>query len=410
MGSEDTYTVAIIGAGAAGLMAADRLSVLRPDISITLFDAMPSPARKVLMAGKSGLNITHQSGIDAPEAFCSQYGPASKWIAPMLSEFGPKQIVGWMEDLGQESFAGSSGRIFPKTMKASPLLRALMQRLASRNVALETRHRWHGWEGNGALLFSTPQGERCVKADACLLALGGPSWPKLGTDGAFLQPLRDIGLESRPYRPANCGFDVAWPADFVEQWAGTPIKSIRLTFEDQTVRGDFVITKHGIEGGPVYALSFLLRDEIEESGSAVLKVDLRPHLPRTDVVRLIRQPRGKQSLANHLRKLLRIQGPQAALLKACTEKEIMQDADALAGAIKALPIPLLRPRPLEEAISTAGGILVSQLDDKLMMRSKPGLFLAGEMLDWEAPTGGYLLTACLSQGYRAASGLSAYLS
>nr|WP_319484381.1 TIGR03862 family flavoprotein [uncultured Cohaesibacter sp.] len=416
-------TVAIIGAGAAGLMAADHLSETRPDLAIRIYDAMPSPARKVLMAGKSGLNISHQSGLSHPEDFAAQYGDAAEWMEPMLSAFGTRDIIEWMQALGQESFTGSSGKIFPRTMKASPLLRALMKRLEQRGVQLVTRHRWTGWSEGGALLFMTPDGAVSVEADACLLALGGPSWPRLGTDGAALAPLSERGIESRPYCPANCGFDVDWPEDFVSQWAGAPVKSVRLKFGSQSANGDFVISCHAdqsgeemqgkscgsIEGGAVYALSAPLRDAIERDGTATLLVDLRPHLTLAQLKTRLDRPKGKQSLSNHLRKSLKLQGLKAALLKIATDKAVMSDMDRLAESIKSLPVTLTRPRPIAEAISTAGGVLLDELDDCLMVKRLPGLFMAGEMLDWEAPTGGYLLTGCLSQGYRAAEGIGRYL-
>ena len=401
-------TVAIIGAGAAGLMAAERLSELRPYLNITLYDAMPSPARKILMAGKSGLNVSHTIGLKSPDRFAKNYGAAAEWMIPMLAEFGTKQVVNWMEGLRQFTYTGSSGRIFPKVMKASPLLRALMHRLDGRGVKLVTRHRWKGWDDQDQLLFDTPDGETSIKADATLLALGGPSWPRLGTDGAFLPVLADKGLTVNPYRPANCGFDVDWPEGFVEEWAGHPIKSVNLSFGEQTVQGDFVITRNGIEGGSVYALSAVLRDAIEENGEAILQVDLRPQHSQAELSAKINRPRGKQSMANHLRKSLHLRGVKSALLKACTDKDVMANGDKLAGALKSLSIRLERPRPLDEAISAAGGVALSELDDALMVKQMPGLFIAGEMLDWEAPTGGYLLTACLSQGYRAAGGIAKY--
>ena len=408
MAQPEQRTVAIIGAGAAGLMAAERLSDLRPYLDITLYDAMPSPARKILMAGKSGLNISHTIGLKSPDRFAKNYGEAADWMMPMLAQFGTKQVVNWMEGLRQFTYTGSSGRICPKVMKASPLLRALMHRLDGRGVKLVTRHRWKGWDDQNQLLFDTPDGETAVKADATLLALGGPSWPRLGTDGAFLPVLAEKGLTVSPYRPANCGFDVEWPEGFAEEWAGHPIKSVNLSYGDQMVQGDFVITRTGIEGGSVYAMSAALRDAIEEKGEAILTVDMRPHHSHEELLEKINKPRGKQSMANHLRKSLHLRGVKSALLKACTDKDVMTDGNKLAGALKALPIRLTSPRPLEEAISTAGGVALSELDETMMVKQMPGLFIAGEMLDWEAPTGGYLLTACLSQGHRAAEGIARY--
>ena len=422
---EKKKTVAIIGAGASGLMAADRLSTLRPDLSIHLFDAMPSPARKILMAGKTGLNISHRSGLADPNAFAKHYGKATDWMQPMLEEFGTKAILDWMEMLGQPHFIGSTGRIFPKVMKASPLLRALMKRLEDRGATWATKHRWIGWNEAGALLFHTEQGEQCFEADACLLALGGPSWPRLGTDGAFLTPLIAQGIACAPYRPSNCGFDVELPESFGKEWAGTPVKSVRLSFGERSVSGDFVLSQHaagntpetresdiahcGIEGGPVYALSALIRDALEKGGSVTLNIDLRPNLTLAQVKERLCRPRGKQSFSNHLRRSLKLQGVQAALLKALTDKSVMNDVDQLSNAIKNLSLRVTAPRPIAEAISTAGGVLLDELDETLMVKRAPGLFIAGEMLDWEAPTGGYLLTGCFSQGFRAAKGIAHYL-
>lgn len=398
--------IAIVGVGAAGLVGADRLSSLLPDAEITLYDAMPSPARKILMAGKSGLNITHSEPLDL---FCQRYGAAAGWMGPMLADFGPSEVIEWMEGLGQAHFVGSSGRVFPKIFKASPLLRAILVRLEGRGVRLETRHRWRGWDTEGALIFVTAEGEKQVQADATLLALGGPSWPRLGTDGKFVTALEAIGLSSAPYRPANCGFDAAWSTEFSDKWAGEPIKSVRLSYNGTQSAGDFVITRNGVEGSAVYALSAALRDGLQGKDEVVLAVDLRPHQSLEAIEAKLSKPRGKTSLSNHLRKSLNLKGAQAALLKECTSKEAMSNMAVLARAIKALPIKLTAPRPLNEAISCAGGVRLDQLDDNMMVKKRPGLFLAGEMLDWEAPTGGYLLTGCFSQGYRAAGGIADYL-
>lgn len=399
-------SVAIIGAGAAGLMAANRLSALRPDLSIALYDAMPSPARKILMAGKSGLNLTHNEDFGL---FCQRYGDARDWMAPMLEEFGPSELVDWVENLGQETFVGSSGRIFPKIMKASPLLRALMTRLDEQGVRLYARHRLVSLDKTGQLGFDV-SGERIDhQADAVLLAPGGPSWPRLGCDGALLTMLEGLDLETRPYRPANCGFDMGWSEAFSQQWAGHPVKSIMLHVGDHVSQGDFVITRHGVEGSAVYGISAPLRDALECGGHEGLHLDLRPNQSPQTLMDKLARPRGKQSLANHLRKTLNLTGVQAALLKECTPREVMSDPASLVTAIKALPLPTLRPRPLEEAISAAGGVALFELNDALMAKKVPGLFLAGEMLDWEAPTGGYLLTGCFSQGYRAAEGIANYL-
>ena len=410
MAFQQQQKVAIIGAGAAGLMAADRLSFLRSDLSITLYDAMPSPARKILMAGKSGLNISHQDGINRPDQFLHQYGAAAPFMAPLLQSFSTPELLQWMAALGQECFTGSSGRLFPNCMKASPLLRQLLQRLEKRGVTLQRRHRWVGWDEQDRLVFETPSGASVEEANATLLALGGPSWPRLGTDGAFFHLLTERGIPCAPYKPANCGFDVDWPLAFVEKWAGHPLKSVVLHFEETRVPGDFMIAQYGIEGGPVYRLSAALRDTIDRNGHATLFVDLRPHLTTEALAAKLSRPRGKQSLSNHLRKTIHLKGIQAALVKAATSRATMQSPNELATALKALPLLMRSPRPIEEAISTAGGVSLDALDAYMMLKAKPGLFVAGEMLDWEAPTGGYLLTACLSQGWCAAEGVAAYLS
>ena len=408
----EAWRVGIVGAGAAGLMAADRLSALCPDCSITLYEAMTSPARKVLMAGKSGLNLTHSENFDA---FCGRYGAAAADLRPMLKEFGPRDLMDWAEGLGQSLYVGSSGRVFPTCHKASPLIRALLTRLAARNVRLETGHRWIGWDDDGALTFTTREGMHTVAPDATLLALGGPSWPRLGTDGAFVDALRAADIPLRPYRPANCGFDVAWPPnfqeDFTERWAGEPVKSVRLSFDGREVMGDFVLTRHGVEGSAIYALSAPLRDGIEAGdGPARLMLDLRPHQSVDVLAQRLARPRGKQSMTNHLRRTINLTGVQTALLKTFSPREAMGDPEQIAAYIKALPLPLRAPRPINEAISTAGGVMLDALDEDLMVRARPGLFMAGEMLDWEAPTGGYLLTGCFSQGWRAAKGMADYLS
>ncbi|MCV6577380.1 MAG: TIGR03862 family flavoprotein [Cohaesibacter sp.] len=411
MTDSSVQSIAIIGAGAAGLMAADHLSELAHDQEqnwqITLYDAMPSPARKMLMAGKSGLNLTHAQPIDD---FVAAYGPYADWIGPMIREFGPREVRSWSYAMGQSTFEGSSGRVFPDSMKASPLLRSHFKHLEARGVNMMTRHRWIGWTDDKGLLFETPDGPKTIKADAVLLALGGPSWPRLGTDGSFLSVLAEKGIASTPYRPANCGFEVDWSEDFVTQWAGEPVKSVRLHFGDDSIEGDFVITRYGLEGSAVYGLCAPLRDALETGQDVDLLVDLRSHHDLAEVERRLSQPRGKQSFANHIRKRIHLKGVQAALLKECTERSVMNDMGQLARAVKALPIRLTRPRPLDEAISTAGGVCLSELDDGLMVKREPGLFIAGEMLDWEAPTGGYLLTGCFSQGHRAALGIGRYLN
>lgn len=414
-------TVAIIGGGPAGLMAAEALS--RADgsgrgsatLQIDLFDAMPSLGRKFLMAGKGGMNITHS---EPAGAFRERYGARQQCIAPLLDAFGPLELREWIHGLGIETFIGSSGRVFPTAMKAAPLLRAWLHRLRQAAVRFHVRQRWQGIEPTGdgryRLEFLGPEGKLRVEADAVVLALGGGSWAKLGSDGRWVPLLAQAGVAVAPLRPANCGFDVAWSAHLRERFAGAPVKSVvgflsGAAGTTQRRQGDLVITAGGVEGGLIYALAAPLRDAIERSGGATLNLDLLPghELPR--VIAELAHPRGSRSLASHLQSRLGLKGVKVALLHECLAREDFLDPRTLAGAIKALPLRLLAPRPLDEAISSAGGVLFEALDARLMIRSLPGVFCAGEMLDWEAPTGGYLLTACLSSGRAAGLGASAWL-
>ncbi|WP_293342035.1 TIGR03862 family flavoprotein [Parvibaculum sp.] len=394
---------AILGGGPAGLMAAERLARLA---DVHVFDSMPSFGRKFLLAGKSGLNITHGEQL---EAFLARFGEARTLLEPALRAFPPNAIRDWAEALGIETFEGSSGRIFPVAMKASPLLRAWLARLRESGVSFHARHEWQGWTEDGALRFGTPDGEATFTADVTVLALGGASWPRLGADGSWTPFLSARGVETAPFRPANCGFDIQWSEHLLDRFAGSPLKSISLSFCGRTVKGDFVVTKTGIEGSAVYALSAALRDSLEAGANTVLMLDLAPDRTLSQLASALSAPRGKTSLANHLRKKAGIDGVKAALLREIAGKALLDDPAKLAHAIKNLPLRLDRPRPIAEAISVAGGIALSELDESFMLKKCAGVFAAGEMLDWEAPTGGYLLSACLATGRAAGEGAARWL-
>jgi uncharacterized flavoprotein (TIGR03862 family) len=381
-------------------MAAEVLSAA--GIPVDLYDAMPSVGRKFLMAGKGGLNLTHSEPLDA---FLSRYGDRRPQLEPLLRQFGPDALRDWARGLGVDTFVGSSGRVFPTEMKAAPLLRAWLHRLRAAGVRFHVRHRWLGWTADSRLRFAAPDGEKTVAADAVVLALGGGSWTRLGSDGAWLPELERHGVTVAPLRPANCGFDAGWSAHFRERFAGEPLKSVALSFGSETRRGEFVITEHGVEGSLIYAFAARLRDAIEADGSATFRLDLLPDRTPEHVATEVARPRGSRSLASHLQSRLGLKGVKAGLLRECLDKEGMADPARLAAAIKALPIRLVAPRPIDEAISTAGGVAFEGLDEHLMLRKLPGVFCAGEMLDWEAPTGGYLLTACFASGR--AAGLAA---
>jgi len=398
--------VAIVGAGPAGLMAAEQLLAVDGQ-KVLIFDAMPSPGRKFLMAGKGGMNITHAEPL--PE-FIGRYGSRQAVLAPLLKRFGPQQLREWIHGLGIETFVGTSGRVFPTEMKAAPLLRAWLHRLRQRGVQLHVRHRWLGWAEDGALRFATPEGEKLVAADATILALGGGSWAKLGSDGAWVPLLAARGIPVAPLRPANCGFDVAWSAHFSERYAGQPIKPVIASVAGRRQQGEFNITASGIEGGLIYALSAPLRDALETTGHATLHLDLAPGKTLERLTADLARPRGRDSLANHLRRRAGIEGVKAGLLRELLPFLASTATDDLAAAIKHLPLPVTATRPLDEAISTAGGVAFEALDENLMLRDLPGVFCAGEMLDWEAPTGGYLLTACFATGRAAGDGAQAWLA
>ncbi len=370
----------VIGAGPAGLMAAETLS--RAGRKVVLAEAKPSAGRKFLMAGKSGLNITK---IEPEADFRAQYSEAEAWLAPMLAVYGQKQVQGWAGALGQELFTGSTGRVFPVAMKASPLLRAWMARM---DVDLRTRWRWLGWEDDG-VVFDTPEGRKVLHPKVTVLALGGASWARLGSDGTWASMLAQQGVEIAPFQPANMGFNVAWSAHMAPHF-GAPIKNVAMQVGDVVHRGECVITSTGLEGGGIYAVSRALRE------GAALRMDLLPDLSEAEIATRLSRPRGKESVANYLRKALRLTGARLALLQEFGRP--LPEGPALAPLIKALPIQHTGARPMDEAISTAGGVTRAALDDGLMLRAMPGTFVAGEMLDWEAPTGGYLITACLATG------------
>ncbi|MDH0143141.1 TIGR03862 family flavoprotein [Aquipseudomonas alcaligenes] len=398
--------VAIIGGGPAGLMAAEVLA--NAGVRVELFDAMPSVGRKFLLAGVGGMNITHS---EAKAPFLSRYRERENEIAALLADFDAEALRAWIHDLGIETFVGTSGRVFPTDMKAAPLLRAWLKRLRESGVAIHTRSRWLGWDKSGALRIATPEGDRLVTADACVLALGGGSWARLGSDGAWVQLLEQRGVEVSPLRPANSGFEVAgWSEHLRGKFAGAPLKNVTLALDGEAPRrGEFVLTEHGIEGSLVYALSAAIRQCLEQHGSAQVYLDLQPERSQEKVTALLSKPRGSASMAKHLHRQLSLDGAKAALLRELTTPADFADMSRLARAIKALPIELLRTRPLDEAISSAGGVTFAALDQNLMLRALPGTFCAGEMLDWEAPTGGYLLTACFASGRAAGLGALAWL-
>jgi uncharacterized flavoprotein (TIGR03862 family) len=389
--------VAVIGSGPAGLMAAE--VVAGSGVPVVLFERMPSLGRKLLMAGRGGLNITHSEPV---ERFYARYGEAALWMRPLLQAFPPDSLVAWCESLGQQTFIGSSGRVFPRVMKASPLLRAWIARLDALGVHLVTRAHWTGWNADGALSFADGS---FYAADAVVLALGGASWPRLGADGSWTRLLPDIGIT--PLRPANCGFVVAWSEMFRRRHAGTPLKSIALSLADRSVRGEAMITAEGIEGGAVYALAAAARDAIAREGSALLHVDLRPDLPPAALAARLDQAQGRSSLSTFLRKRAGLSPVAVSLVQ---EALHAGETMPLAALIKALPLRLLAPFGLARAISTAGGIARAELDERLMLRRRPGVFAAGEMLDWEAPTGGYLLQGCMATGAAAGRGVLRWLA
>ena len=404
-------TVVIIGAGPAGLMAAE--VVADAGYPVAIYDSMPSVGRKFLLAGKGGLNLTHS---EPAEIFASRYGTRRAAVEPWLKQWGADQIREWAKGLGIDTFVGTSARVFPTDMKAAPLLRAWLRRLRAR-MQLHARHRWTGWSAGGHLQFDSPAGQIQVQADAVVLALGGGSWARLGSDGAWVTALREQGISIAPLRPSNCGFEIlgGWSEHFSSRFAGQPFKSVAISFTDsqgQTFarKGEFVATQTGVEGSLIYAASSLLRDEIESRGSATFHLDLLPDRSAEKVLAEVNHPRGSRSFSSHLKSRLGLEGIKSTVLHECLSKEDFNQPHKLAAAIKALPITLSATRPIDEAISSAGGVMFEGLNAQLMLTKMPGVFCAGEMLDWEAPTGGYLLTASLASGHRAGQGVLNHLN
>jgi len=404
----DNIDVAIIGAGPAGLMVAEVAAA--GGARVTVYDGMAAPGRKFLLAGRGGLNLTHSEALPA---FLARYGAAAARLTPSIEAFPPQALRDWSEALGQPTFVGSSGRVFPQTMKASPLLRAWLRRLDGLGVTLKLKHRWLGWGDDGALLFQTHDGEVRVTPRATVLALGGASWPRLGSDGGWVDLLAGKGIAIAPLKPANCGFTVKWSALLRDRFEGQPLKGIELSFGERRVRGEAVITRSGLQGGAVYALSAALRDAIEAHGEATLRIALRPDVAHDELAAKLSAPRAKQSLATFLRKAAHLSPLEIALLQEAAHVEgiaLVALAPAeLASLINALPLKLTGTEPIARAISSAGGIKLDELDDGFMLKQLPGVFAAGEMLDWEAPTGGYLLTACFATGAAAGRGVLQWL-
>lgn len=405
-------TAVVIGGGPAGLMAAEVLS--QNGVRVDLYDAMPSLGRKFLLAGVGGMNITHSEPFDV---FLSRYGARAADIHPLLEAFPPAALREWIQGLGVETFVGSSGRVFPTGMKAAPLLRAWLHRLRESGVRFHVRHRWLGWREDSALRLASLQGELAVRADAVVLALGGGSWAKLGSNGAWVPLLAQRGVEVALLRPSNCGFDVAggWSEHLKSRFAGQPLKTVALRFTDATGRvherrGELMLSDGGIEGSLVYTLSAPLRDAMAAQGAVMVELDLAPDKTLARVMAEVGHPRGARSLSSHLQSRAGIKGVKMALLREILTPAQLNDPVTLANAIKSLPIKLVAPRPLDEAISSAGGVRFEALDERLMLRDLPGVFVAGEMLDWEAPTGGYLLTGCFASGRAAGQGALAFVS
>ncbi|WP_454819056.1 NAD(P)/FAD-dependent oxidoreductase [Labrys neptuniae] len=402
----DLSDIVIIGAGPAGLIAAEKLAEAGHGVAI--YERMPSPARKFLMAGRGGLNLTHGEDLDR---FLARYGPARSVLESTLRAFAPSDLVAWAEGLGEKTFVGSSGRIFPESFKASPLLRSWLARLAHLGVTLHTRHCWTGWDDEGALIFRGPDGDAVSrKPRATLLALGGASWPRLGSDGGWAPLLRGRGIAVTELAAANSGVEIAWSRAFMEKSAGEPLKRIAVSIADTTRRGEAVITEQGLEGGVIYALSPFVRTAIAKHGHAEIGIDLRPDLDEAALARLLDRPQGSQSLSTYLRKAAKLAPPAIGLLREATNNALPRDPATLARLIKHVPLQVTAQRGLERAISTAGGIALGEVDTHFMLRKAPGVFVAGEMLDWEAPTGGYLLQACFATGVAAAKGIEAWLS
>ena len=398
--------VAVIGGGPAGLMAAEKLAAA--GAAVTVYDRMPTVGRKFLMAGRGGLNLTHSELLDN---FIGRYGAAAAQLAPVLQAFPPSALRAWCESLGVETFVGSSGRVFPKPLKASPLLRAWLRRLDSLGVRFALRHTWRGWDDNEALAFTDAKGkDTTVQADATILALGGASWPRLGSDGGWVELLRAQGIAVAPLRPSNCGFIAPWSDVFSTRFAGQPLKPVTVSFGDKTLQGEAVITREGLEGGVIYALSSALRDAIDAKGAAVLTLDLRPGLSVEVLTERLQMPRESQSASAYLRKAAGLSPVALGLMRESWGKAALPtETEVLVALIKNTKITLTATAPITRAISSAGGVSLDVLNAHFMVKKKRGLFVIGEMLDWEAPTGGYLLQGCFSTAVAAAKGVENYL-
>lgn len=408
-GQHVPFELIIIGGGPAGLMAAE--TARAQGIEVDLFESKGSVGRKFLIAGKGGMNLTHS---EPKPDFLKRYGKRAKEVGHWLDDFDADALRAWARGLGIETFIGTSGRVFPSDLKAAPLLRGWVHRLRESGVRFHVHHRWLGWDENGALRFETPDGERTYTAKAVVLALGGGSWPQLGSDGAWWPWLASRGVDVAPLQPSNCGFDIGWTDHLAARFAGAPLKPVAAYWRDEsghehTRQGECVVTATGIEGSLIYALSASLRDAIAERGHATLELDLAPDRTLARLQHDLAKPRGSRSFSEHLRRQTGLTGVKAALLHEVLDKSHFQDTDTLARTIKRLPLRLQRARPMAEAISTAGGVRLEALNDSMMLTALPGVFCAGEMLDWEAPTGGYLLTACFASGQRAGLGAAAWL-
>lgn len=402
------HSVIVIGGGPAGLMAAEVLS--QKGVKVDVFDAMPSLGRKFLLAGRGGLNLTHSEPF---EKFIERYGNQKAEIEKWFQDFKPEDLRKWAASLGIDTFIGTSGRVFPVGMKSSPLLRAWLNRLIKSGVVFHTQHRWTGkiTYGQGRLqtAFSSPEGEKLAEGNAIILALGGGSWAKLGSDGAWVKWLMNAGIKINPLKPSNCGFDTRWSPHFITKFDGAPLKSVILTFGAFCQQGEFIVTKDGVEGGLIYAASIPIRNEIEQKGSATIMLDMAPNRTEDWLIQQLSKPRGTRSFSSHITKTVGIKDVKLGLIYEFLGKNDFNHPEQIAALIKRIPIQLTAPRPLDEAISSAGGVSFDEMNEFLMLTKMPGVFCAGEMIDWEAPTGGYLLSACFGSGRMAATGVLKWL-